>query len=557
MKAKSLGDILRTRIAAHPDRVAMYVPPAKGKDDFTELTYADLGKKVRQYAAAIKALGLKNGQRLAIFADNSPEWAFADWACQCLGVVTVPIFSTLPEDQAQYIIRDSGAEAALVGTEEFAKKLGGTKTSLLKLPDDAREMSQDDWNAEIDVVEPTDLCTLIYTSGTTGQPKGVMLSHGAILNVIDVVPGEIHLGETDIFFSFLPMSHVYERVAGQFLPIGVGASIAYAKNLASIADGLQKVKPTVMLCVPRFLEAFFDRVTDAVSKSSPLKQRLFRIAFQQGLKRARGEFAPLAGVLDKVVMHKVRERTGGRIRYFVSGGAALPPKVAEFYIALGLNVLQGYGLTETSGASVVNRPERNKYWTVGEPIGCEVKLAEDGEILLRGPSIMQGYYNLPEETAKVLDTDGWFHSGDIGEWEGTSLKITDRKKDILVLGNGKNIAPQPLENRLKESAYIQEAVVLGDGMDHCIALIVPNLELVKKELGLGEEAKVSENDSAHALIKKEVDKFNKSVANFEMVKKFALLDSPFSIETGELTPTLKVKRKAVREKYADVVAKLA
>jgi len=557
MKATSLGDILRQRTAEHPDRVAMYLPPGKGQEDFAPVSYGELGRRVRQHAAAIHGYGLQRGDRMAIFADNAADWAWADWACQCLGVVAVPIFSTLPADQAQYIVADSGATVALVGSEDFAKKLPGTRCEALKLADDAPEMDAGEWNAAIDQVQPDDLCTLIYTSGTTGQPKGVMLDHRAILNVIDVVPGEIDLGPTDIFFSFLPMSHVYERVAGQFLPIGVGASIAYAKNLASIADGLQKVKPTVMLCVPRFLEAFFDRVTDAVSKAPPIRQKLFRLAFEQGLKRTKGGFAPLAGILDKIVMAKVRERTGGRIRYFVSGGAALPPKVAEFYMALGLNVLQGYGLTETSGASVVNRPERNKYWTVGEPIGCEVKLAEDGEILLRGPSVMRGYYNLPDETAKAIDPEGWFHSGDIGEWEGKSLKITDRKKDILVLGNGKNIAPQPLENRLKESAYIQEAVVLGDGMDHCVALIVPNIDLVRKELGLPEDAKMSESDAAHALVKKEVDKFNKSVANFEMVKRFALVDAAFSIEGGELTPTLKVKRKAVREKYAAALAKLA
>jgi long-chain acyl-CoA synthetase len=244
------------------------------------------------------------------------------------------------------------------------------------------------------------------------------------------------------------------------------------------------------------------------------------------------------------------------LRLVVSGGAALPKHVAEFYLALGLTVLQGYGLTETTGGSVVNHPKRNKYWTVGEPIGVELKLAEDNEILFRGPSIMKGYYNQPEETEKAIDSDGWFHTGDIGEMEGTSLKITDRKKDILVLGNGKNVAPQPIENLIRESKFISEAVVLGDGMDYCIALILPNKELIRAELGLSEDTSFSDNATVKDFLKKEIDKTNKRVANFEMVKKWALIDEAFTIENGFLTPTLKVKRKVVKEKYADLIKSL-
>jgi long-chain acyl-CoA synthetase len=301
------------------------------------------------------------------------------------------------------------------------------------------------------------------------------------------------------------------------------------------------------------LEAFSDRVASAVDKEGGLKKKLFDLGLSQGVKKARGQFAPLAGLTDKLVMSKIRARTGGRLRFFVSGGAALPPHVAEFLLATKLGVLQGYGLTETAGGTCINHPDRNKYWTVGEPLDMELRIAEDGEILLRGPGIMAGYYNLPEETEKVIDADGWFHTGDIGEMEGQSLKITDRKKDIIVLGNGKNVAPQPIENKLKQSPFISEAVVLGDAMDACVALIIPNFEAVRKELGLPEDANLSNNDDARKLIRRELDKTNKTLAPFEMVKKHALLDEPFSQETGELTPTLKVKRKVVKEKFADVI----
>ena len=299
-----------------------------------------------------------------------------------------------------------------------------------------------------------------------------------------------------------------------------------------------------------------DRVVDSVKKAPPLRQKLFHLFLSQGVKKAQGGFAPLHSLLDGLVGSKIRERLGGRLTTVISGGAALPKHVAEFYLAVGVNILQGYGLTETTGGSCVNHRTRNKYWTVGEPIGVELKLAEDGEILFRGPTVMKGYYNLPEATAEALDADGWFKTGDIGEMEGKSLKITDRKKDILVLGNGKNIAPLPIENRIRESRFISEVVVLGDGMDHCIALLLPNKEAVRTELGLAEGELMANNDDVRKLFKKELDKVNKQIAHFEMVKKFAVIDDVFTIENGFLTPKMSIKRKLVKEKYAEVIGSL-
>ena len=564
MQSKSLGDLLRKQVGRLGAKSAMETPT---KDGVRTISYAKLGDKVRAYAGALRSLGIRRGDKVAIQSDNCVEWAFVDWACSSMGVVSVPIYPTLPADQTVYIVCDSEASLVVAGSEEHLKKvqgLDGVRSILLKGAtgsldelSESTALTEAEWSAEVDQTTREDLFTIIYTSGTTGQPKGAMLPHRAALHVVETAVDVLPLHESDVFLSFLPMSHVYERIAGQVLPIQMGATIAYAKNLASLAADMQKVRPTIMLCVPRFLEAFRDRVFDAVEKQGGFKKTLFDMAMSQGVARAQGKFAPLSGLLDKIVMSKIRERAGGRLRFFVSGGAALPPHVAEFLMATRLGVLQGYGLTETAGGTCINHPDRNKYWTVGEPLAMDVKIADDGEILIKGPALMLGYYNLPEETAQAIDADGWFHSGDIGEFEGKTLKITDRKKDLIVLGNGKNVAPQPIENKLRESAFIAEAVLFGDQMDACVALVIPNAEAVRRELGLDEKAELRDSDAVRKLIKAEIDKTNKRLAPFEMVKRFALLDQPFSIETGELTPSLKVKRRVVKKKYADLIKTLS
>ncbi len=561
----SMGAMLRRSIQRWPNRVAMQVPEG---NTFRAITYTELGGLVRKYAGVLKSLGLEKGDRICLQSENCYEWALVDWACQSLGVVLVPIYPTLPSDQAQYIVNDCDAKIVIAGSPEQAKKtegISGIRVMLLKGSDDSidvmahkpeLELSEEDWNRHIDAVDPADIATFIYTSGTTGQPKGAMLQHRAFTWLCSEIKECLPFDENDVFLCFLPMSHVFERFAGQCLPISKGASIGYAKNLASLAGDMLKVRPTVILCVPRFLEATREKILDGVKKQPALRQKLFNMALSQGIARARGGFAPLAGLLDKIVGSKVRARTGGRIRFFVSGGAALPKHVAEFYMAMGWHVLQGYGLTETTAATCVNHPDDNKYWTVGPPIkDVQVKLAEDGEILVRGYSVMKGYYNLPEETAAAIDAEGWFHTGDIGVWEGKHLKITDRKKDILVLANGKNVAPQPIENKIKESAYISEAVVFGDGSEFCYALIVPNFEKLKGEIeakGMKapSEHEMAESDAVKATIKAEMDRVNKGLADFEKVKKWVLVHASFSVESGELTPSLKVKRKVVREKFA-------
>lgn len=533
---------------------AMLTP---GPSGFVPVTYSELWKLVRAYAGALKEHGLERGDRLAIQSDNCMEWALVDWACQGLGVIVVPIYPSLPSDQTNYIIADSNARFVVAGSPEHAAKSKGKSVLLKELDEDARafpdRINEEDWRTECDKAESNDVCTFIYTSGTTGNPKGVMLSHRAILHVCKWAKAEIPFEGVDVFLTFLPMSHVFERVAGQALPLSFGATIAYAKSLMTLGNDMLAVRPSVMLVVPRFLEATMDKILDGVKKQKPIQQKLFHLALDQGSKRTDGKFAPLAGILDKLVGAKIRAKTGGNLRYFVSGGAALPAHVARFYSAFGFTVLQGYGLTETAAGTCLNRPDNNKYWTVGEPLGMELKIADDGEILIRGEALMEGYYNLPEDTAQAIDSEGWFHSGDIGEFEGKSLKITDRKKDLLVLANGKNIAPQPIENKLKESQLITEAVLFGDGSEYVYALILPNFERLPKEGETFDPEAMIALDSVKAAIKAEIDRVNKTLADFEKVKKHTLIATPFTVDNGELTPSLKVKRKVVRERYADLL----
>lgn len=570
--ANTLGRMLRASCLQWKDKVAQIYP---SDGSWKTVTYSELWEKARAYAGALQSLGLQKGDRVAIQSENRIEWAWVDWGCQCLGVVLVPIYPTLPADQSQYIVRNSGAKVVIAGDDAQAAKtrdlpdvrviqlLEGADSVAALAEAHAADLDDQAMNASIDSVGPQDVATFIYTSGTTGPPKGAMLAqeNGPFLlsNVVKSLP----IDQNDTFLTFLPMSHVFERVAGQWLPISCGATCAYSKGLASLANDLLSVKPTILLCVPRFLEATRDKILDGTKKAKPIQRKLFQAALSQGVTKAKGGFAPLFPVLNAIVGKKIRARVGGSIRFFVSGGAALPPPVAEFYMAFGLHVLQGYGLTETTAASAVNHPDRSRYWTVGEPIeGVEIKLAEDGEILIRGKSVMLGYHNLPKETAEAIDAEGWFHTGDIGEWEGKHLKITDRKKDLLILANGKNVAPQPIENKLKESPWIQEAVLFGDGKEYVYGLIVPNFERLAakfKEQGRTFENNhaMAEDDSVKALLKEEISGINKSLADFEKVKKYALVDASFSVESGELTPSLKVKRKVVKEKFAEVLKELA
>ncbi len=554
--SKSLGDLFLRTCGQFASNTAMVYPDGKSHQS---LTYAQLINDVASQASALESLGLKKGDRVCIIGETCREWAIVDWACQCLGLISVPIYPTLPPDQTQYIVRNSGALVVVCSSAvqvEKVKFLEGVKAITWDKLWSPSPFAVSDLALRAAQVDKNDTATIIYTSGTTGSPKGVELTHGNFISLSACIQEGFPVDEKDRFFVFLPLAHVFARYAGHVLPVAIGASVVYAGSVATIATDLVKTHPTVVLCVPRFLESVKSRIMDGVEKSPPSRQRLFHWTLSQGVARYRKKFAPLAGLLDKIVGSKLREKVGGSVRFFVSGGAALPPAVNEFYNAFRLIVIQGYGLTETTAATCINRPWDNRAHTVGPPFAVvELKIASDGEILQRGASVMKGYYNLPEDTANAIDKDGWFHSGDIGELEDGHLKITDRKKDLLVLGNGKNIAPLHIEGLLKQSEYIAEAVLFGDGMEYCCALVLPDFDRVKtwlSSVGVTESnpQKIVLRDDVRELIKKEISNANANLADFEKVKKHCLLSVTFSVEGGELTPSLKVKRRVVKEKFS-------
>lgn len=566
----SLGAMLLRSSQQFGSRIAMTIPRNKTRE---ELTYSALFEQVLKVAQALWQLGVRRGDRVCLFSENCAEWAWVDWACQTLGVVLVPVYPTLPAEQAAFIAEDSGAVLFIAGSDaHFERVQGAVKARLIKLLGDGESvmglasgdspLTREQWLTEISLTQPSDLATIIYTSGTTGNPKGAMLENHSLVWLSRAIHASLPVDQNDTFLSWLPLAHVYERFAGHILPISCGAKIAYAQSLATLANDMVSCSPTIMLIVPRFLESVKERIEDGVKKQAPLKQKLFNLTLSEGKKRLHGGFSLLWPLLDKLVASKIRERTGGKLKFFVSGGTAMPMHIYDFFGAFGLKVLQGYGLTETCAGNCFNSPDRIKPASVGEPVqGVEIKLADDGEICIKAPCVMRGYYNQPEATAAAIDADGYFHTGDIGAWDGTHLKITDRKKDILVLANGKNVAPQPIENLVRESSLIAEAVLFGDNQNYVGALIIPDLERMQrtaKEAGQVPPTadNLAENDFVRKTIKAEIDKVNQRLADYEKIKRFEVLMATFSIDTGELTPSLKVKRKVVKEKFEAQIKRL-
>lgn len=554
------------------------------------LTYGEYLQRVVHFSAGLEATGVSFGDRVLLLSENRPAWAIADYALLSLGAIVVPVYPSLPPAQIVYLAQDSGARAIIVSDEkqyrkavEVSKAVPQVETIVVMDPPaelasnaisfaDIERRGQEVEDAEerfherIAQIPPEHIATFIYTSGTTGEPKGAMLSHHNLLTNVEGSLQALHANADDVFLSFLPLSHVFERTAGHFTAVACGATVYYCETLFTIARDMQIARPTVMLAVPRLFDSIRERVLDNVTKQSRLRQRIFHWAMRNGAKAAqavRGErrWNPWLKfkwkLADRLVLRKVREVTGGRLRFFVSGGAALGKHNAEFFHAFGILILEGYGLTETSPVVSVNREENYRFGTVGLPIpGVEVRIAEDGEILVRGPNVMQGYYNKPAETAEVIDSEGWLHTGDLGSLDADGfLRITGRKKDIIVLANGKNVAPVPIEEQLKTSPYISEAVLFGDEQEVITALIVPNFEQVRewaKMQGLlvRGDSELVRLPEVKQLVKQEIDRLTTHLAEFEKVRRFTLLDHPFSIETGELTPTLKVRRHFIKQRYA-------
>ena len=591
MSYKSLAEMFYKTCDKYPDKVALM---HKERGIYNSLLFKEIRSEVENLAGGIASLGINKDDKVVILSENRKEWSFSDYATLINGAVSVPIYSTLLPQQIKYIINNSDARVVIVSNQEQLEKIKKIESELPtvekivvidsdgvehpkmiaynKLLEQGKKYISDNkelMEKTVSGLTRDDLATIIYTSGTTGVPKGVMLTHGNFLANIEAGLEAIPVSETDSFLSFLPLSHVFERMVGHFLAFQIGATIAYAESVDTVAENLKEVKPTIMASVPRLFEKIYSRIIDSLEEGSPIKKKLFFWAIGVGKKVMvfKQKNTPLPGglkfkhnIANKLVFSKLHERVGGRVRFFVSGGAPLSKEIGEFFTAAGLLILEGYGLTETSPVITVNLLNKFKFGAVGFPLNnVEVKIADDGEIVTRGPHVMRGYYKDEESTKEAIDPDGWFHTGDIGHVdEDGMLVITDRKKNIIVTAGGKNIAPQYIENLLVTSRYIEQAVVIGDKRKYCSALLVPSVEALQKyakEKGLPEMS-VQEliNDQVILeLIEKEVEAVSKELASYETIKKFALIDHLFTIESGELTPTLKVKRNVVEERYKDII----
>jgi long-chain acyl-CoA synthetase len=568
---------------------------AKRDGQWIELSYRELSERVQDLSIGLLELGLRLGDRVAILSENRPEWAIADYACLTARCTDVPIYPTLPAKQIEYNLSDSGALAIFVSTRQQLEKLNSIRPRVPALrhviafdesltgPDvlgleqlcargRAARSRHPDWKKIALETKADDLATLIYTSGTTGEMKGVMLSHGNITSNVTTCCELFTFRETDECLSFLPLSHIFERMFGHYSMFHAGVVINYAENVDTVAADMERWRPMLMASVPRLYEKIYGRVLDRVRSGSALKQRLFFWAKGVGESwidhRLEGRPVPptLAAqrwLADRLVFAQLRARTGGRLRFFISGGAPLSPEIARFFHAAGMPILEGYGLTETSPVIAVNTFQHLRLGTVGRPIpGVEVTIAPDGEILTRGPSVMAGYYRKPEATAEALDREGWFHTGDIGLLDGDGfLKITDRKKDLIVTAGGKNIAPQPIEGLVKMSKFVSNAVMLGDRRRFPIMLVVPNVGALTS-WAEGQGIKATDTEALLAIpevqskMDREVRTTLRDLAGFEVPKRLLLLPRDFSVEAGELTPTLKVKRRVVEQRHREAIERL-
>ena len=566
---------------------------AKREGSYARVSTAEFETRVRELSLGFRELGLRPGDKAVILSENRPEWVMTDFAVLCAGGVTVPIYTSLLPEQIKYIVNDSEARILVCSNrglwlkvEAVRGDLPGVKhfvmideeepAGLLTLGEvrgkgkRAAEADPGLFERTALAVQPSDLASIIYTSGTTGMPKGVMLSHANFLSNVKAVGLVVPFLETDTALSFLPLSHVLERTA-TYVFLYHGSTIAYAESVETVSENMPEVRPTVMISVPRLFEKMYARVMDMVLKAPAPKKALFFWALAVGRKYAARKIGkrPASRTLKlknalahRLVFSKILARTGGRMRYFVCGGAPLAADIAEFFYAMGLIILPGYGLTETAPVLTGNTLEDYRFGSAGQAVpGVELKIAPDGEILARGPNIMQGYYKREEETREVME-GGWLHTGDIGRLDPDGfLFITDRKKDLIVTAGGKNVAPQPIESVLGLNPYIAGAVVVGEGRRFISALVVPDFEKLEayaraNNILFRDRAELCSRPDIVDFMLAEVNRSTPDLASYERVKKIALLDRDFDIASGEITPTLKVRRATVEAKYKGLIDSL-
>jgi len=606
----------------HPPE-ATFLIHKKGSE-WEEISFKETLAKADAVAAFFLEKGIVKGDRLGLMIENSPEYVFYDQGIQQIGVINVSIYPTLSEQEVAYIINDSGIKAILVGNPFLFKKI-------LKVSENCKELKYiipafadfgkivvpEGLNIEVidyqgilnrpvsetekatidqmrNEVKPMDVSSLIYTSGTTGTPKGVMLTHNNFVENVKVCLEQIPvIDETETFLSFLPLSHVFERTATYHVCCAQGCKIAFAQSLELLAKNMGEVRPTVMNCVPRLLERIHDKAIKSGTSAGGLKAKIFTWALETGSayreKKEAGKNPGLVlsgkkALAEKLVFSKIKEKTGGRLKFMISGGAALPKNVGEFFGNLGIKILEGFGLTETSPVMAVTEYHRQVYGTVGRVIpGIEIGIqnvdtkqmlsiqthdtfneefeCEEGEIIVRGHCVMKGYFNKPAETAEAIDKDNWFHTGDIGRFYKGNLQITDRLKNMIVNAYGKNVYPTPVENIYLKSPKIDQLFLIGDKREYITAIIIPNKETLQETFNLKEEFFQREGDfideqEINEWVEKDIKKISNELAKFERIKHFKIKRNPFSIDEGEITPTLKVKRRVVEKKYAPAIAEM-
>lgn len=561
---------------------------------YRDISWLEFEGKVKDLAFGLICLGLKPGEKVGLLSENRPEWAYSDLAVLSIGCADVPLYPTDVPHQMEYILSDSDSAMVIVSTAEQLDKILSIKgklpalrkiivmdppaqvdraevvtfESVLKSGSDNAATVRMDFEARLDAAGKNDLASIIYTSGTTGAAKGVCLTHDNFLSncssSLDLLP----LGEEDLCLSFLPLSHVFERMASYYFTLFIGGAIAYAENNESVGRNLKEVRPTYACAVPRFYEKVYANIMDSISGSLPPVRKIFersavvarRYADAKLNKLDCGLILRCRYILAKVlIFSKIRSGVGGRIKFFISGGAPLSKELGEFFYSVGIFVFEGYGLTETSPVVTVNTFKAFKFGSVGRPIrNTEVRIAPDGEILISGPGVMKGYYKKEAETREVFDAEGWFHTGDIGYFDEEGfLNITDRKKDIIITAGGKNIAPQNIENMIKSDSYIREVVLHGDRRPYLTALIEPNFDALKglalrQGIPYIKAEELVRHPRVHGFIAERIEEMQKGFPGYQKIRKFTLLDKKLTIEGGEITPTLKVKRRVVAEKYKDI-----
>lgn len=570
----------------------------KRQGKYCDISWLEFEDRVKNLAYGLLVLGLKPGDKVGLLSENRPEWAYSDLAVLSIGCADVPLYPTDVAHQIGYILANSDSKMVIVSGQDQLDKILAIRSktpalqkiiimdppsdlkdkdilsldSVLRMGAESTSKVQPEFESRVESAKKDDLASIIYTSGTTGEPKGVCLTHDNFLSNCRSCLELLPLGEDDLSLSFLPLSHVFERMASYYFTIFIGGTIAYAENLDSLQQNLKEVRPTYVCSAPRFYEKIQINIMNSVAQSPPLKQRMFnrllRVAKKYTEARLnRIDVDPITWLryhLAKIfVFSKAQKAVGGRIKFFISGGAPLSKEVAEFLYSLGIIVLEGYGLTETSPVVSCNTLKGVKFGSVGKPVkDVEVRIAADGEILVSGPSVMKGYYKKENETKEALASDGWLHTGDIGfiDEEGF-LHITDRKKDIIITASGKNLAPQPIENLLRSDSYLQEVVLQGDKRPYLTALIVPNFDALKglalrQGIPYVAAEELVKHPRVHEFLAKRIEERQKDLANYEKIKKFTLLDRNLTIEEGEITPTLKVKRRVIAEKYKNILDKM-